>query len=188
MPRVPTYLDEFNAQGQVVHTCNRPPDPVVTGTPAWAQEAAAYLSPLGPTVFAQLGSQSSADAEATPVFGVEQTIMSYVSFTGTAHELIVIFFLDLALAVVVFVCARRVHFSNGSALGWAALTLFFGLPGLLAFRCASDWPRLVRCPQCGVKRPAGDSKCSACQKPWPAPALTGVEIFDQEIDLPLPRH
>ncbi|MCD6050459.1 MAG: hypothetical protein K0Q55_1862, partial [Verrucomicrobia bacterium] len=73
---------------------------------------------------------------------------------------------------------RRYQFSGRQQVGWGFFLLLTGLPGLLAFFCARDWPVRVTCPGCKKLRSVEQEHCEHCQTPFPLPEKNGVEIFE----------
>jgi len=69
-------------------------------------------------------------------------------------------------------------FSWGRLAGWAAVGFAFGVPGVIAFRFAGDWPLRVRCPSCGKQRALRADRCAACGAGWPAVEMDGSEVID----------
>jgi hypothetical protein len=94
--------------------------------------------------------------------------------------LIILFLAGIFLALVSLVWARRAGFSTNQSWLWALFVFCFGLPGLVTFRLASDWPTRVTCPECSRPRAIKTEFCAHCSKPWPTPSLVGTEIFDEE--------
>ncbi len=73
---------------------------------------------------------------------------------------------------------RRYQFSGRQQLGWAFFLLLTGLPGLLAFFSARDWPVRVSCAACKKPRSVEQEHCEHCQALFPLPEKNGVEIFE----------
>jgi len=95
------------------------------------------------------------------------------------NELLIIWGVSLLLASFTILLARRQRRTWSTALGWGAIVLLFGIPGLLAFRLASDWPTHQACPNCQAKRPIEKELCPSCSSTWPSPATTGAEVFER---------
>jgi uncharacterized OB-fold protein len=49
---------------------------------------------------------------------------------------------------------------------------------LLAFIAVQEWPARERCASCGKLRIVENERCEHCGSPFPAPKLTGTEIFE----------
>jgi hypothetical protein len=98
----------------------------------------------------------------------------------TIGELLSIFGATFILAAFTIYVCRRQQRTWPASLGWAVLVFFFGLPGLLTFRLASDWPIRQRCPSCQKRRPIETHTCPACAATWPVPKLTGREVFEAQ--------
>jgi hypothetical protein len=97
-----------------------------------------------------------------------------------------IFWTDVAASVTVaVVCAgigwglgRRNHFSVGGQCKWAVFHVLFGLPGLLAFLSAQEWPAQEPCAQCKKPRVVNRDHCESCGADFAPPARNGTEIFE----------
>ena len=175
---MPSYLDEMDIHGQVVHDYTLPPlPPDRPNPPTWPEYLADHLqSPaffFGNIFYKKMGAllgsarmQKDLDDEFKPKDDIRQIIL-WVTI------------LPPVLAVVTLAWARRACFAWRRAWAWAGFVLAFGLPGFLMFRLAADWPRFVPCPTCSKPRPTEASQCPHCDAGWPAPAATGIEIFDQ---------
>jgi hypothetical protein len=111
---------------------------------------------------------------------IETDSFSEPSFRVELSGMMSLFAVSVGLGILTFFWARRVGFSLGRTRMWTLFVLCFGLPGLLTFRLASDWPTRVRCPQCERPRPIATAECPCCHQPWPLPATNGAEIFDFE--------
>ena len=92
------------------------------------------------------------------------------------------FLTSLAAAVVYtgigWCLGRRYYFSIGSQLKWAGFHLLFGLPGLLGFLCAQEWPAREPCPNCKNLRLVDREKCAHCGADFAPPPRNGTEIFE----------
>jgi hypothetical protein len=84
---------------------------------------------------------------------------------------------DLTCVVVVGWLTRRHRFSTGATIGWGIFVLIFGIPGLLAFLSAQEWPVREICPNCNTPRVVSSATCEHCDSPWPPPEINGTEIF-----------
>jgi len=74
--------------------------------------------------------------------------------------------------------ARQYAFSRLSTWAWALFVLLTGLPGLLAFLGANEWPLRQRCHSCGKKRVVTREHCEHCGVPFPLPARDGTEVLE----------
>jgi ABC-type transport system involved in multi-copper enzyme maturation permease subunit len=72
----------------------------------------------------------------------------------------------------------RYQFSLRRQLGWAMFYLFWGIPGLLAFLCAEEWPAREICPACKKLRVVDREKCPHCGAAFAPSEKTGVEVFE----------
>lgn len=102
----------------------------------------------------------------------------------TTSELLSILGATFVLAAFTLHLCRRQQRSWKSSWGWAAIVFLFGLPGLLTFLLASDWPIRQRCPSCQKKRPIETASCPACTASWPSPPQKGTEIFETPMQQP----
>ncbi len=73
---------------------------------------------------------------------------------------------------------RRYYFNTKTQIKWAIFNLCCGLPGLLAFICAQEWPAHEACHNCKKLRMVDRKHCEHCGAEFPAPAKTGTEIFE----------
>ena len=73
---------------------------------------------------------------------------------------------------------RRAGLSVQSLLCWSVFQLAFGLPGLLAFVCAQEWPAREPCPNCKKPRSVEGERCEHCGAEFAPPETTGTEIFE----------
>jgi hypothetical protein len=175
---LPTFLDETDAQGNVLHTYSRALNNITAVPPGWLDRLTTYTLPFLPVIVA-----TSYHAIVPPSainFDDETSLYPHYGLKLASIGLVIVLVLAALLAVLTLVRARRVGFSEKRARQWALFVFCFGLPGLLTFRLASDWPARVRCPRCGGKRPIEAEMCPLCREPWDAPPSTGVEIFDLE--------
>jgi hypothetical protein len=73
---------------------------------------------------------------------------------------------------------RRHHFGVGCQCRWVLFHLIFGLPGLVAFFSAQEWPAQEPCAQCKKPRPVNRDHCEHCGADFAPPARNGTEIFE----------
>jgi ABC-type transport system involved in multi-copper enzyme maturation permease subunit len=73
---------------------------------------------------------------------------------------------------------RRYYFTSKAQMKWAIFNLFCGLPGLLAFICAQEWPAREACHNCKKLRMVDREHCEHCGAEFPPPPKTGTEIFE----------
>ena len=171
---VPVFLDVFDAQGNFVQTYSHPSEASVPTPESWVMRLAEATSPLFPVLAVTI--YDHVFPPSTPT--IETGTFWEPSFQVELFGMMSLFAVSLGLGILTFFWARRVGFSPGSARLWTLFVLCFGLPGLVTFRLASDWPTRVRCPQCGRHRPIATAECPGCHQPWPIPAANGAEIFD----------
>jgi hypothetical protein len=176
---MPSYVEEMNQQGQVLHTYTLPPLPNIPRERTWQEfiskrlQAPAYY--FGTMLYKKIGAE----------LGSKRLSRDFAWYSGKDGQRemreIVPFILiqSLLLAAVTLAWARHVYFSWRRAWAWAAFVFAFNLAGFLTFRLAADWPHLVACPTCGRKRPTEADHCPKCGGGWPAPPASGIEIFDQ---------
>jgi len=74
--------------------------------------------------------------------------------------------------------ARRYAFSRLSTWAWAIFVLLTGVPGLLAFVGANEFPLRQPCHSCGRKRVVTREDCEHCGAPFPPPAHDGTEVLE----------
>ena len=174
-PSLPSYLDEIDAQGKLVHSysCSSPSFNFSSGS--WLDSLSTFASPLLPSLL-ELGLQSHVPLRVVIFYSLASSLNA--SMQSIPRQLLSLTAIALVLAAITLFWARRAGFSPRRAGLWALFVFGFGLPGLIAFRFASNWPTRVRCPQCQARRPIETEDCPSCHKPWPAPAPTGIEIFE----------
>jgi hypothetical protein len=172
----PTFLDELDAQGNVLHTYSRALNNITVRLPSWVDRLATFSLPLLPVIVTT--SYHAVVPAAGLSFDEETSLYPRYDLKFGNVGLVIIPVLEVLLAALTLLGARRVGFSEKRARRWALFVFCFGVPGLLTFRLASDWPARVRCPHCGSKRPVEAEDCPHCHEPWTAPPSTGVEIFD----------
>ena len=166
------YLDALDLRGNVLQNVGIPVDNVRSASPLWLTIVSDCLFTTAPVALVQLYHQ---------VVPAEPTEESF--FGGQSEPevnqagLIGMIGLEVVLAAVAFVWARRVGFSARRTWGWTVFVLAFGPAGLLAFRLAANWPERVRCPFCGHRRNLEQDTCPHCQRSWNLPEPTGTEIF-----------
>lgn len=173
----PTYLDELDAQGNVLHSYTLPPLPLPRNQPrtwqqylteSWEAPATFFGSFLYQGFGHLIGSQTM------------EGNLQWRLHEGHSHTLDVmkrILLASLFFASVALGLARWKQFPWKRALAWAAFVFIFNLGGLITFVLAADWPTLVRCPVCQRKRPAQEAACTHCGAAWPTPVPDGTEIL-----------
>jgi len=177
--KMPSFYEEMDAKGNLLHTYTLPPIAGPVEMPTWQGYPMEYLLPppifvVGYLAYDKVGAlcgskelASDLDEAWTDEWG---SIKSFLICGSTASFL---------FALVTIAWARRMHFSWGRTWAWALLVLAFNIAGFITFRLVADWPVCVPCPQCNRKRPVEEIKCPHCQSLWPAPKLDGIEIFEK---------
>lgn len=182
---MPSFLEEVDAQGNVLHSYDLPPLPMHWGPRSWvdyfSDSAQAPAFWYGNLIYQKVGG----------LLGVKRLAdnneRAFHSDWGHTQEISIrITLYSLFFAAIALIWGRRMHFSWRRAWAWAAFVLGFNLAGLLTFRLVADWPVQVRCPQCSRKRPVEKSLCPHCGGTWPAPVKRGTEIFDTTVPAPEP--
>jgi len=77
---------------------------------------------------------------------------------------------------------RRYHFTVAAQLKWAGFHLLTGLPGLLGFLCAQEWPAHEPCPKCKQARLVDRETCEYCGAGFAPPPRNGTEIFEPDLN------
>ncbi len=150
--QMPSYLEEVDAQGNVLHSYNLPALPMRSTPQKWID----YLGDDGKSPAFWYGNLSYQEIggllgvkrlgdKAQTAFGSNWAHVRELSMRLTLYSL---FFAIVALA-----WARRAQFPWKRAVAWAAFVFAFNLAGLITFRLVADWPVRVKCPQCSRKRP-----------------------------------
>lgn len=165
---LPTYVYVYDREGKLLATY----DHDVTRTKpivSWARTGLVIISP--PAILFGVQARSLFDPK--------------VSFYGPFptpkidwKELGLLTLGTLLLGGLTFAIARKQGRPLRESLVWAGFVLLLGLPGLLTFRLASDWPVRLRCPHCGKPRSSDDRPCRACQGDWPQPERSGAELLE----------
>lgn len=175
---MPSYLEEMNAQGQVLHAYTLPPLhnphyplPLIvflnerTQTPIFYYGLMVYR-----VIGGALGSkrlQDDIDWQFDKGLSVTKDISLYVIS------------LSVLVAVITFFWTRYARFTWSRTLGWTLFVLVCSLPGFITFWLVADWPRYVACPHCGKGRTLEAHSCPHCSSGWPTPPATGIEIIDK---------
>ena len=81
-------------------------------------------------------------------------------------------------ALIGWLLARRYRFATLHTVAWALFLLVLGIPGLLTFLAAQEWPKREICPVCGKLRVVDRENCEHCGSPFAPPDKTGIEIFE----------
>ncbi len=177
--KMPEYLDELDAKGNILHSYTLPPFPPEHNPRTWQQYLSESLQ--SPAFwFWKLAYQKVGAA-----LGIERLVnQANNSFhTGWGHTKDVsgrVSFYSLIFAVIALAWARYAGMSWSRAWAWTVFAFAFNLAGLITFRLAADWPVRVPCPACGRKRLVEVAICPHCKTGWPTPPLRGIEIFDDK--------
>ena len=175
--KMPTYIEEMTAQGELLQSYTLPPVPPFWQSRSWPDYVAQRLqSPIFffgsmgyQKVGAWLGSQRLAD-QLSRRFGHD--------WDQTKEWTAFILPISMSLAIGARFWSRRARFSASCALGWSLLVFAGGLGGFITFWTVADWPQLVACPRCRRPRPIDNVHCPSCGAGWPATPMEGTEIFD----------
>jgi hypothetical protein len=81
-------------------------------------------------------------------------------------------------ALIGWLLARRYRFATLPAFAWVLFLLLLGIPGLLTFFAAQEWPKREICPTCKKLRVVDHENCEHCGAPFAPPDKTGIEIFE----------
>ena len=185
--KLPSYYEEMDAGGTLLHSYTVPPASPPQFTLTWEQVAVTSLVPpalyFGDLLYDKIGALCGSKRLAAEL----DSALSSDRPLGWKQMAPAISVVSLALAALALFWTRRMHFAWPRAWAWAGLVLAFNLAGLITLRLVADWPVRVRCPACQRKRPVEETHCPACSQPWPAPKRDGIEIFDQEpVAQPVP--
>ena len=175
---LPSYVEEMDAQGNLLHAYTLPPIPrqsrpvpQILVIAKYGQSPASFFGKmLYQEISVLLGGNRPRDFWAE-IFGVDSAL-------ATKRITFAVLLSSFICAGVTLAWARRVHFPWLQAWRWAGLTLALNVAGLIIFRLVADWPRFVPCAGCHQPRPLHQSTCPHCAEGWPAATPTGVEIFD----------
>jgi hypothetical protein len=180
---MPSYVEEMNPQGQVLHAYTLPPLQNIPRERTWQDYLSHRLQApacfFGTILYKKIGAEMGSKR-------LQGDLAWYSGNDGRREFREVVPFilvLSLFLAAVTLVWARNAYFSWSRAWSWAAFVFAFNLAGFLTFRLAADWPRLVACPSCGRKRSTETDRCPHCGSNWLEPAPSGIEIFDRSEEL-----
>jgi ABC-type transport system involved in multi-copper enzyme maturation permease subunit len=176
-PDLPVFLDESDGQGNVLHSYSHRTDALTLPSVGWIGLMSQYSSPIVPTI-PEIIYHEFAPANSFAGYGEDGS--TYPPRDFVLRTIGILLGVAVVLSIITWMWARRIGFSTERARLWTILVFCFGLWGLIAFRLASDWPRKVRCPQCGRLRPLESEECPHCHKLWPPVPATGIEIFDLE--------
>jgi hypothetical protein len=175
---MPSYLDVTDAQGNVLQAYTLAPLPDSPPAPrTWqqflTQRVRGPVFYFGIMLYKEIGALGGSTRMRDDLHN--QFHRNRAATAQMSAYVAVFAFLPAAGA---YFWARRACFPARRAAAWAAFVFAFSLPGLLVFRLASDWPRLVPCPSCEKQRPIDKLACPHCGAGWPASAQTGTEIFE----------
>jgi hypothetical protein len=81
-------------------------------------------------------------------------------------------------AVLAWLCFRRQRqYGMPWTPAWVVFVFLFGLPGYIGYRTHRRWPTCLPCPSCGRTAPRDRPACCHCHHDFPAPPVTGTEVF-----------
>ncbi len=176
-----TFLDVYDAQGKSVASYQYVNPPPVVKPESAEEHALALTAPFLPVVAGTIYERWKHRVE-----GDSSTYFGGVSFPhpqtrAELPDLALLAVLTVILSLATWIGARRAGFASRPARGWALLVLALGVPGLLTFCLAADWPVRVRCPHCGGRRRIDSLVCEQCHAPWLPPVNTGAEIVEEAL-------
>ncbi len=119
-------------------------------------------------VVAPLAGMNSNDA---PTYAAAVTKMVDLAWPG----LLIVTVIGCVSAWVVWRWQRK-YFRSGTR-AWCTFAFLLGLPGVLAYWLEMRRAKLETCGECRTTVPRDRDACAACAIPFPAPSLTGTEIF-----------
>jgi ABC-type transport system involved in multi-copper enzyme maturation permease subunit len=178
-PPLPTYLDEIDNQGNLVHEYTQPPANIIIQPPGWVERLSVLSLPFLPA-FAVTGYSAIVDAPPSLNDTIGTVPFQHPRFRLETSDLVTVFIVGVLLAVITHMWARGTGLAARSTWLWTLFVFCFGLPGLLTFRLASDWPVRLRCPVCGKRRAVDKETCPSCLQRWPLPERNKTEIMDAE--------
>lgn len=174
--RMPSFLEEVDAQGNILHAYDLPPLPIHLAGRTWvdylSKRAQTPVFIFGNLIYAKVGALCGSKHLANVLnlaFGQGWQYTKETCIFSTVASLV--------FAMLTLAWARWMHSPWKRAWLWALFVFGFNLAGLIVFRLCADWPVRVKCPSCGRKRPVDFEKCPACGAAWPEPAREGIEIF-----------
>jgi hypothetical protein len=85
--------------------------------------------------------------------------------------------LVVSLALAIWTYRRHRRYESPGALAWAVFVLLLGPLGFVAYLVHRSWPVRTACEHCGRPSPRNRGACLACEQPFAAPELRGVEVF-----------
>lgn len=176
---MPSYVDVVDKTGTVLSSSTLPPLPAYSrGKPLHALIERGLQSPavyFGNMLYRKIGASFGNTRLKN---ALDWQLGS--GWEGTKATAIWSVGISLALAIVTLLWSRRVHLSQRRSILWVVIVLLFNVPGCIAFRFATDWPRLVACRACRRSRAVDAQNCPSCGEGWPHPARAGTEIFDRQ--------
>jgi hypothetical protein len=174
--KVPTYLEEMDAQGKLLVSYTLPPFPPERDRPPWwafiPANTHAPIYAYGEILYDKIGALAGVkhlQRKIDKITGHDWPRNRALLLRNTA--------ISFVLALITLFWARSAWFSWRRAWLWALFVLGLNIPGLIVFRLCADWPVRVKCPACGRPRPVDFEKCPACGAGWPEPPREGIEIF-----------
>ncbi len=176
--RMPSYFEELDPKGNVLHTYTLPPLPHFNSPRPWLDyvrdglKSPAYY--FGEMVYRKAGGELGSQR-------LRKALQKQwtADRSRTVQIALTISIMSLLCSTAVFLWARRIDLSRSQAFAWAGFVLAFNIAGVILFRWASDWPVRVSCPHCsGFRKPEGEA-CPHCGGDWPSPPENGMEIFNR---------
>jgi len=167
------HLDVLDARGNIIHSYGTQATNVYKTPRSWSVWISMKSRPLLPAAAsaAWIASRTSKAAY------LMQTPLAFFCVESSDFPSLIV--IAVVLGIAAWQWGRRAGFAGGPAWRWALFVACFGLPGLMTFRMAADWPECVPCPRCHRKRVARQSHCGRCGEPWAPPAASETEIFDE---------
>ncbi len=103
------------------------------------------------------------------------------TFSDAWPPMLIVFALGVVLA---WLCYRRQRqYGIPWTPAWVVFVFLFGLPGYIGYRTHRRWPTCLPCPSCGRTAPRDRPACCHCHHDFPAPPVTGTEVFAESISV-----
>lgn len=91
--------------------------------------------------------------------------------------LVAVLALSIILAAFTWWRGRAFGFAQRERAAWVIFVLLLGLPAYVGFLLHRRWPAREACPHCHARAARDRAACMECGTLFPAPALSGTEIF-----------
>lgn len=179
-PEQPSFLEEVDFHGNVLHSYSAVVDNGLPMEPGWLSPATLAAYPTVPLALHEIDTHFRPSQSDNRDIDLDFQPMKFWP-DNLFVRLTLLFGWSGALGIGAYLWASKVGLGKGRSLAWAIFVFCFGLPGLITFRLAARWPTRVPCPSCSRRRPIEIEECPSCHHAWPPPKTSGTEIFADSV-------